>query len=248
LQRAIDSRLLAQEARSLGIEPNEERIQQKMKVLADGAGGRAALEAELITSGVTYEQLRSTVVQSDLVQTLVETRITPEIEVSDEDVEKFRRENPELFRRADKIHSRHILFVVDSGADPKERAAIREKAVLAHARALSGENFAALAVELSEGPNAARGGDLGFTARGQMVPAFDDAVWALGAGEISEVVETPMGFHVIKVEEIVIGEEIPDEEARPLVVDLLRQERRVEALGAHLAELRASAEIREPEL
>ena len=248
LQRAIDNLLLAQEARSLGIEPNEERVKGKMKALADRVGGRGALEGELITSGVTYDELKATVVQADLVQTLVETRIAPAIEISDEDVEAFRRENPDTLKREDKIHSRHILFLLDSDADPSQREVVRKKAVLARARAVSGENFAALAAELSEGPNAARGGDLGFTARGQMVKAFDDAVWALDPGEISEVVETPMGFHVIKVEEVVFGEEIPLEEARPLIVDLLRQERRGEALSAHLAELRARAEIRDPEL
>lgn len=248
VQRAIDSLLLAQEARSLGIEPNDERVKEKMKALAVGAGGRSALEAELITTRVTYEQLKQTVVQADLVQTLVETRIAAGIEVTDEDVEAFRRENPELFMREDKIHSRHIIFMVERDADPDEREAARKKAVVAHARAMSGENFIALAVELSEGPNAARGGDLGYTARGQMMEAFDDAVWALEVGEISEVVETPVGFHVIKVEEIVIGEEIPLEEARPLVVDLLRQERRGEALAIYLAELRERAEIRQPEL
>ena len=248
VQRAIDSLLLAQEARSLGIVPKEERVKEKLKSLADGAGGRGALEAELITSGVTYEQLKKTAVQADLVQTLVETRIAAEIEITDEDVEAFRRENPELFMREDKIHSRHILFLVERDADSGQREAARTKAVVAHARAMSGENFAALAAELSEGPNAARGGDLGYTARGQMVEAFDEAVWALDAGEISEVVETPMGFHVIKVEEIVIGEEVPLDEARPLVVDLLRQERRGEALATHLAELRERAEIRQPEL
>jgi peptidyl-prolyl cis-trans isomerase C len=248
VQRAIDSLLLVQEARSLGIEPNEERVKEKMQALAAGAGGRGALETELIASGVTYEQLQQTVVRSDLVQTLVEERIAAEINVTDEEVEAFRQENPELFMREDKIHSRHILFLVDRDADRDEREAVRRKAVVAHARAVSGENFAALAVELSEGPNAARGGDLGFTARGQMMEAFDEAVWALEAGEISEVVETPVGFHVIKVEEIVTGEEIPVEEARPLVVDLLRQERRGAAIATHLAELRARAEIAEPEL
>lgn len=248
IQRAVDSLLLAQEARSLGIEPNPQRVDEKMKALADGAGGYASLEAELIKSGVTYDQLKSSVAQSDTVQTLVETRIVPGIEISYEDVKVYYDENPDLFKRAEQIHSRHILFLVKLDADDDERAAARKKAVLAHARVLSGENFAAVAMEVSEGPNARTGGDLGFTARGQMVEAFDNAVWALELGEISEVVESPLGFHVIKVEEIVEGEEIPLEEAKTLVSDMLRQERTAAALGEHLAILRESAEIRTPEL
>jgi parvulin-like peptidyl-prolyl isomerase len=179
---------------------------------------------------------------------LVETRIVPGIEISDQDVKAYYEENPGLFMRADKIHCRHILFVVDPDADDETREKARKKAELAHARALSGENFAALAVELSEGPNAATGGDLGFTARGQMVESFDDAVWALEPGEISEVVESRLGYHVIKVEEIVPGETIPLEEVRQPVTEMMRQQRIGMALAEHVAKLRDTAVIRTPEL
>lgn len=246
LQRAIDSKLMAQEARRRGLKPNEERIDGKLNAFVEGSGGRAALEAELIKTGVTYAQLRATVVQADLVQTLVETEIGAGIEIPAEDVAAFVGENPDLFKGQDKIHTRHILFKIASDADAAERDAGRGRAEAARERALAGEDFASLAIELSEGPNASRGGDLGFTARGQMVESFDNAVWALEVGEISEVVESRLGFHVIKVEEIVIGQPIPMNEARPLVEDLLRQQHTAAIMSELLAELKASAEIHDP--
>jgi peptidyl-prolyl cis-trans isomerase C len=247
LDRAIDSRLLAQVARRRGIEPNEGRISDKMKGLEKRAGGRAELEAELIKSRISYDQLRSTVVQADLVQTLVETEILPAAEVSPQDVEAFYTENPELFRGPDKVHSRHILIAVDQDATVAERQAARQRAEEAHARAAAGEDFAKLAAELSDGPNAATGGDLGFTARGQMVEGFDEAVWSLEPGQISDVVESRLGYHVIKVDEIVSGPVVPFDEARPLVTNLLRQRRTGAALASFVAELRATAVIREPQ-
>lgn len=247
LQRAIDSKLLAQEARRRGLEPDAERVDRKMNAFAEGSGGHAALEAELIKSGVTYSQLRATVVQSDLVQTLVETEIGVGNEIQAGEVAAFIGENPELFKGQDKIHTRHILFKIAPDANAAEREAVRERAEAARARALAGQDFAALAIELSEGPNALRGGDLGFTARGQMVESFDNAVWALEVGEISEVVESKLGFHVIKVDEIVIGPPIPIEEARPLVEDLLRQQRTAEVITELLAKLKETADIRNPE-
>lgn len=247
IQRAIDGRLLAQESVKRGFEPNQERIESKMKSLAERAGGRAALEAELIKSGVTYEQLKATVVQSDLAQSLVENEIVSGIEVSEEDVAAYYAEHPELFTSEEKVHARHILLKVPKDAGPEQRAAVRKRAEVAQARALSGENFAALAMELSEGPNAARGGDLGFNTRGQMIPSFDEAVWKLKAGEISEVVESHLGYHIIKVDEYVEGKVVTLDEARPLITDLLRQQR----MGAELAEfisgLRETAEISEPQ-
>jgi peptidyl-prolyl cis-trans isomerase C len=248
LDRAIDGKLLAQEARRRGIKPNDARIDEKLAKMAARAGGRADLEAELVKTGIDYSQLRSTVVQADLVQTLVETQVATKGEVTADEVAAFYLENPELFKSPDRIHARHILFRVGAGDSPEQKKAARDKAVAAHARAVAGEDFAALAIELSEGPDASKGGDLGFTARGQMVESFDDAVWALKPGEISDVVESALGYHVIKVEEIVIGPTVPLDEARPAVEDLLRQERIAQVLSELVTELRASAEIRDPEL
>ncbi len=248
LQRAIDSRLLAQEAVRRGIEPNTARIDAKMAKMAEGAGGHAKLEAELVKSGITYSQLLSTVRQADLVQTLVENEVAATTPLTPEDVSAYYNEHLARFKNQDKIHARHILFLVKSGDSPAQKQAAREKAVAAHARAVAGEDFAALAMELSEGPNAFKGGDLGFTARGQMVEAFDEAVWVLEVGEISEVVESHLGYHVIKVEEIVIGSTVPLDEARPAVEDLLRQQRTGAVLSGLVTELKASADIREPEL
>jgi parvulin-like peptidyl-prolyl isomerase len=247
LQRAIDNRLLAQEARRLGIEPNEERVNAKLRTMAEGTGGQGKLEAELIKAGVTYAQLRATAVQADLIRTLVETQLIAEIEITDAAIAAFYAENPNLFKEPDRVHTRHILFKVKPDSSPAERETARKKAVAAHQRAVAGEDFAGLAVELSEGPNALKGGDLGFTTRGQMVPSFDDAVWVLKPGEISGVVESTLGYHVIKVEEIVIGALVPLEEAAPVVRDLLLQERTGQELGVLVVELRANAEVRDPQ-
>jgi parvulin-like peptidyl-prolyl isomerase len=247
LQRAIDNRLLAQEATRLGIQPNEQRVNERLSEMAERAGGRAKLEAELITTGITYEQLRATVVQADLVQSLVESEVVSHIQVTDAEIAAFYDENLDLFKQPDKIHCRHILFKAGPDASPAEREAARANAVAAHERAVAGEDFAGLAVELSEGPNALKGGDLGFTTRGQMVESFDEAVWGLAPGEISDVVETELGYHVIKVEEIVTGKTVPLEEARPVIEDLLRQQKTGDGIGVLVVELRKKAEIRDPE-
>ena len=248
LQRAIDSRLLAQEAARRGVEPNSARIDEKMAKLAEGAGGRANLAAELIKSGITYSQLLSTIHQADLVRTLVETEVAVAKLVTTEDISAYYNDHLARFKNQDKIHTRHILFVTKPGDDPARKQAARDKAEAAHARAVAGEDFAALAIELSEGPNASKGGDLGFTARGQMVEEFDEAVWALEAGEISDVVESHLGYHVIEVEEIAIGPTVPLDEARPVVEDLLRQQRTGEVISELVSELKKTADIREPEL
>ncbi len=247
VNRAIDSTLLAQEARRRELEPNQEKIDAKMSALVKQAGGRGALEADLIKSGVTYDELRSSVVQADLVRSLVEDEYGGKVdEVSDGEVEAFYHEHPELFTGPDKIHTRQIMIKIGPNASDNERASAYRRAVAARERAVAGEDFAGLAREVSEGPNASRGGDLGFTSRGDMVPGFDDAVWSTEVGGITDVIESNIGFHVAKVEEIKKGDLLPLDKVRPLIVSLIGQRRNAEIIGSLVAELRKNAEIRQP--
>ncbi len=101
----------------------------------------------------------------------------------------------------DEVHARHILLKVPSDADERTRARIRQRAmaIAAEMKHASDEEFATRAKEVSQGPSAARGGDLGWFRRGTMVPAFEKVAFSLKAGETSDVVETPFGLHIIRV-------------------------------------------------
>lgn len=100
------------------------------------------------------------------------------------------------------ISARHILLRTPTDATDAQRDSVRQDAEALRARAAAGESFDALAREHSQDPGSAvRGGDLGFFSRGRMVQPFEEAAFQLQPGEISPVVETPFGFHVIVVDE-----------------------------------------------
>jgi parvulin-like peptidyl-prolyl isomerase len=99
------------------------------------------------------------------------------------------------------VRARHILIRPAADASPAQRDSARTRAESLRQRAAAGEDFANLARENSSDASAAEGGDLGFFGRGRMVPQFEQAAFALQPGQISPVVESPFGFHVIKVEE-----------------------------------------------
>lgn len=133
----------------------------------------------------TFMQLREQVVTGDTV-------------LGDEELRRFFEERSPGLR----VRARHILLTVPEGASQAQRDSVRELAEQLRQRAETGEDFAALAREHSEEPGAAqRGGDLGWFERGDMVKPFEDAAFALEPGEVSDIVETPFGLHVIKVEE-----------------------------------------------
>jgi len=101
----------------------------------------------------------------------------------------------------DETHARHILIKLPESADEATQAKIRHRAatIAREMKKSSDEEFATRAKEISQGPSADRGGDLGWFQKGQMVPAFETAAFAMKAGDVSDVVESSFGLHIIRV-------------------------------------------------
>lgn len=128
---------------------------------------------------------------------------TEQAKPGEEEIRALYESRKESYEQPEQRHARHILFKTEAGDSEAVRAEKKKKAeeLLLLARQ-QGSDFAALAKEYSEGPTKERGGDLGFFSRGRMVPSFDQAVSSLQPDEISDVVETQFGYHIIKLEEI----------------------------------------------
>lgn len=126
-----------------------------------------------------------------------------QVKPDEEEIRTLYESRKESYQQPEQRHARHILLKTNEGDTEAVRTEKKKKAeeVLQLART-EGSNFSELAKEYSEGPTKERGGDLGFFAQGRMVPAFDQAIFALQPEEISEVVETQFGYHIIKLEEI----------------------------------------------
>ena len=141
--------------------------------------------------------------------------------IADEDVESFYQQNINRYSIPEQRSARHILIKTTEGDSEDMLSEKRTQAEQILELARSGEDFAELAKQYSEGPTGPRGGDLGAFAQGRMVKPFDDAAFALNEGEISDIVETQFGFHVIKLEKIEPAhiktmEEVKDEIASQL--------------------------------
>jgi peptidyl-prolyl cis-trans isomerase D len=168
-------------------------------------------------------------------------QVTP----SEEDIRVYYEAHAEDYQQPEEVRARHILLTLppeppagaateQKAAAEQQRAAVRARAAEIVSKVKAGEDFAALATSHSEDPGSAKaGGDLGFFARGRMVPAFEDAAFALAPGTVSDVVESPFGLHIIKVEEKRPARTQPLEEVRERIVGMLRQQRgREQALAA----------------
>lgn len=124
------------------------------------------------------------------------------VTIEEADIQAYYDQHLTEYQIPEKRHARHILLK----ATPEDSAEIHQKqqseAEIIREKASNGEDFAELAKQFSEGPTAPNGGDLGFFAQGQMVKPFNDTVFAMQEGDISDVVKTDFGYHIIKLEEI----------------------------------------------
>ena len=175
------------------------------------------------------EQVQLLVVRLDGTQPRADLAVPEDAgkQLAEKDPERVRKAVEE--RRAEldtpeQVHARHILVSVAATADEATRAAARAKLDAAKKRIEAGEDFAAVAKEVSDDPGSKdSGGDLGFFRRGAMVAAFEDAAFSLEPGQLSGVVESPFGLHLIRVEEKKAASELPYSEASARVAqDLAR--------------------------
>jgi peptidyl-prolyl cis-trans isomerase C len=247
LNRAIDTKLLAQEARKQELKLEDGTVERVLAQIEKQVGGRETLDANLATIGLTRQKLTRNVQEAELAQRYLDTQIAPGIEVSDEQVKQYYEANPEQFEAPEQVRARHILIKLDKDVDDAQREQARKRAEAARERAVAGEDFAALASELSEGPSASKGGDLGFFEAGRMVKPFSDAAFALEPGEVSPVVETRFGYHVIKLEERKPAETLQLEKVFDNLRGFLASRRLNQAVSAKLGSLRETATIVTPE-
>jgi peptidyl-prolyl cis-trans isomerase D len=125
------------------------------------------------------------------------------VKVDEQGLAEWFAKNKSGYQEEEKRNARHILIQVAKGADAATDAAARKKADAVLAQARAGKDFSKLAEQYSDDPGSKRkGGDLGWTRKGMMVQAFDDALFALKPGQISDVVKTAFGYHIIKLEAV----------------------------------------------
>jgi peptidyl-prolyl cis-trans isomerase C len=242
LDQLITYTAMSQQAKSENIVASDAEIEGRIKQMQRGASDAEftkALEARKMSS----EQLRTDARVQLTIEKLLEAHVAEAAVTTDAEARTFYDKNPEKFKQDDKVRASHILLKVD----PKGPEATRKQAEGRIAgllkRARSGEDFAQLATKHSQDGSAQQGGDLGYFERREMVPAFSDVAFKLKPGEISDVVTTDFGYHIIKVTDIRAATTVPYEKASEQIIEFLTGQKKQERAGQFVDEVRKRARI-----
>ncbi len=178
-------------------------------------------------------------------QKFMETQWAGKIDVNDAEVQAYYEGHPTEFEEPEQVHASHILITPDpNAADPNEAKAVaKAKAEDLLKQIKGGADFAELAKANSDCPSKARGGDLGTFGRKQMVPPFEEAAFALAPGEVSDVVETRFGYHIIKVTEHQDAKTTSLEDAKEGIVAKLTRMKQQQVVEGFLQGLKDKATI-----
>jgi peptidyl-prolyl cis-trans isomerase C len=244
LDRIVGFHLLVQESRTRKVVAPPWEVDGQIDQIRKQFPTEDAFKQMLQARGVTVEKLRADTAETIAVNQMLKGELETKIAVSDADTKTFYDANKPRFRQEDSVHASHILIRAEEQADVATRAKAKAQADDILKQLKKGVAFADLAKKYSQDPgSAANGGDLGFFNRGQMVPAFDQAAFALQPGQTSAVVETPFGYHIIRVAEAKPGRDLTYDEVKAQITDYLKQQIRDQKSQEFVDQLKAKGKV-----
>jgi len=241
----INRELLYQESKREDIKVDMGQVDRYLQGIRDRCGGREEYARLLNMMNVSEDQLINEYTRALAVENYIVWKFGSAVTVKETEKKEFYENHQEYFQRLERVRASHILILVADG-DPranvvKQRA--RKKLEGIRKRAMAGEEFTALAREFSQCPSRDKDGDLGYFHRGVMEPAFEKAAFDLEIGEISEIIETGFGYHLIKITDKQPSYIAPFDEMKEKIVEHLRQSKIEEMVKKHVDKLRQSAKV-----
>jgi peptidyl-prolyl cis-trans isomerase C len=243
LDNLIERELLLQEAKTLKMTVPPQQLETEMQQLIERFPSKEAFDEALKTQNVTLEVVKKDVESQILRRQLMKQEVLDKVSVDHNEYQTFYEKNKDKYVEEEQVRARHILIKVAQGASPADEAAFKKRADEALRRVKKEEDFAKLAREFSEDGSKDNGGDLGFFTRGQMVKEFEEVAFALQPGQVSDLVRTQFGYHIIKVEERRPAKALSFTEAQEQVKEDVRREHTFARYQEYIGGLRNKANI-----
>ena len=243
LERMIDQRLLFQAAVRKNVSIDEAAYQKEIEELDTQIRENPEFKAEIEKTEYTMDQIHGQIRQNMMVNRFLRQTFFDPLTVTDDTAKAYYDQNPKRFESPEKVRARHILIKPEGQDNAETRAAALEKIKKIEKKLADGEKFEALAKEYSHCPSSKEGGDLNYFTRGQMVPPFEKAAFALAVNQISDVVETRFGYHLIQLTDKVPGQTIAFDDVKEDLKQTLKYEKAMDKVQAFLQDAKKTGSI-----
>jgi peptidyl-prolyl cis-trans isomerase C len=244
LNELVSAELLYQASQKAGLGDLSKDVDSQLENIKKGFGSDQEFQKVLKERGIEAKDLKEDIKKGVSINAYLEKNIFSKLSPVTEDEKKQEYEaNKDKLNVPDEVKASHILIKVGEKATPEEKQKAKEKIEALRTRAMSGEDFAKLAKENSEDGSAPNGGDLGYFRKGQMVKPFEDAAFGLEKDQISPVVETQFGYHVIKVTDKKAAHVLTYEEVSKDIEKFLINNRKRDEVNKTVEALKKKAKI-----
>lgn len=243
LDSLVEQRIMVLAASDAGYSADPARVEAELSQIRSQFPSEEEMTAAMEAQGMTLESLTRDIEEFLTIQDFMDKEFYSVATASDKDAQVFYDENPGYFEQPEQVQASHILIMVEPEADEAARDEAAARMAVIQDRLAAGEDFAALAGEVSECPSSAQGGDLGFFGRGAMVPEFEMAAFALQVGQVSDVVESSFGLHLIKLTDRQESVKMGYPEVAEDIKLYLAEQKAQELVMAFLEEKRAAAKV-----
>jgi peptidyl-prolyl cis-trans isomerase C len=243
LDSLIEREVLYQQSQKDGIQITDQTIDDQLAAIKKRFPNETEYKNALSKMNLSEDEVKAQIKRGLSIKELIDQQITSKVVITDEESKAYYDKNPQRFKQPEQIKASHILIKVDAKADEAKKAEARQKIEEVQQKLKDGGDFAALAKEYSEGPSSAKGGDLGYFRRGQMVKPFEEAALALKPNEVSDVVETRFGYHLIKVYDNKPEQTLAYADVKDKIIQRLKQEKIEKEAVQYVDKLKKDAKL-----
>lgn len=244
LEDMVSRELVLEEGRGRNFTNIDAQVQTELKRVSEQLGGDEELTKALAETGVSREQYTTRVRDNLIVQETMRHVVEKDTKVTPEEVREAYDKNPEQFKQPPAIRASHILILVPPTATEVEKAAKRAQIEALLHRAKKGEDFTVLAKQFSEDPGSKdQGGDLGFFPRGRMMPEFEIAAFSLKTNQVSDIVTTSYGHHIIKLTDQHPAKQLSFDEVKDDLENFIKSNKANAVARKHITDLRSAAKV-----
>ncbi|MBI4437229.1 MAG: peptidylprolyl isomerase [Candidatus Omnitrophica bacterium] len=245
LNRLIEDKLILQKAKQGGVLISPGELEEVIKKVKNRFSSEEAFEKTLLDSNLSYKEFEKQHEKQLLIKKMVTAEVRAKSTVSPREMEEYYKAHGDEFQSPEAWRLSNILIRKGSSLRTDEAARQLAKNLLKRIR--KGEDFAALVRGYSEGPRREEGGELGFVERGKLLKEIEASLLPLRPGEVSYVIETPVGYHLFRIEEKRKGKKQDYKEVKGKIRDFLLQEKIKKRYGEWISQLKKEAYIKQGE-